>query len=1064
MKKIKIIGTFILSALLNTAYSQIPDWENEAVYGINKEKTHVTYVPYLNTAQAINNSAEASPYYLKINGLWKFNWVKQPSERPVNFYKTDFDDTKWKTIQVPINMEMAGYGTPIYTNIVYPFVTNPPKVMNPAPADWTVSKEPNPVGSYRRNFEVPANWDGREIFVHFEGVQSAFYIWINGKKVGYSENSMSPAEFNITPYLKKGNNLIAVEVYKYSDGSYLEDQDMFRFSGIFRSVFIYATPKVHLRDYFTLSELSDDLSSAKFIVKAKVRNYLNTKAPGGQLEVSMYAPDGRLVNGNSILMSQTIEALPANAEKEYHVTKTIQQPKLWSAEAPNFYKVVLTLKDNKGKVQEVLSSGFGFRKVEIKDSRLFVNGKPILLKGVNRHEVHPQYGKTIPLATMIKDLELMKQHNINTVRTSHYPNDPAWYRLCDEYGMYVIDEANVETHGMDSQLTQNPKWKAAYIDREVSLVERDKNHPSVIIWSMGNESWGGENFVAGKQAILDLDTSRPIHYEGQNDISDIESIMYPSIPTLIAAGEKKSDKPFFMCEYAHAMGNALGDFKEYWEAIESHKRLIGGCIWEWVDQGVNMAVPGDATGKTFFAYGGDFGDKPTDGTFSIKGLVTSDRKIKPALEEVKKVYQYIGIKSADVLQGEMAITNKYAFIDLNQFEISWSLAANGNVIQSGVMPVFNLPAGETGNIRVPFTKPVLLAAAQYWLTLSFKLREDKIWAKRGHVVAWEQVSVPFVTSPGSPINTTLLPEMKKTQNEKEVNITGKNFSVSFSKTAGTISSLIYGDKTIIKNAEGGPMFNLYRARMDNDRTEERGPVIEWSKAGYDSLQYSLKSFDVVRLDDKNAFKISTVTDAITRSGFKTTTTITYQVYGNGFIEVESKFDPGKNDLDIPRLGLRLFLNQGLENIAWYGRGPHENYSDRKASAAFGEYAKTVNDMLEPYERPQGMGNREDVKWLKITDDENTGMMIVAKDKINFTTLHFTDQDLFKAEHLYQLVPRKETVLSLDFGQLGIGNASCGPVPLPQYYIPASPASITFSIRPYAPALGEADAFSRSVIN
>jgi beta-galactosidase len=1061
MKKTIYISIYLLLGYISTIFAQIPDWENEAVFGINKETTHVTYIPYAGTNEALKGVSEASPYYFTLDGSWKFNWVKQPSERPQNFYRNDFNDGGWKTIPVPGNMEMQGYGTPIYTNFIYPFQPVPPKVISRSPPDWTVSKEPNPVGSYRRSFDIPASWNGKEVFVHFNSVQSAFYIWVNGQKVGYSENSMSPAEFDITRYVKPGKNNIAVEVYKYSDGSYLEDQDMFRFSGIFRSVFVFATPKLHLRDYFMQSDLSADFSSAKFSVKAAIKNDEAKRSAGGTLAVNIYQPDGKLLNGSAFI-TQNLASMNADSEKSYQLASNISHPQLWSAETPNLYKVVFTLKDKKGNIQEVLASEFGFRKVEIKDSRLFVNGKPILLKGVNRHEVHPKYGKTIPLETMITDIRLMKQYNINTVRTCHYPDDPAWYKLCDEYGLYVIDEANLETHGMGDQLSRDPKWKAAYIDREVRLVERDKNHPSVIIWSMGNESGGGENFVSGKAAILNLDQSRPIHYEGQNEVADIESSMYPSIGDLTKEGEKVSPKPFFMCEYAHAMGNAIGDLKEYWDAIESHKRLIGGCIWEWVDQGVNKTIPGDTSGKTFFAYGGDFGDKPNDGTFSIKGLITSDRQIKPEIEEVKKVYQYISIKAADILQGKISITNKYAFINLNQFDLTWSLAADGKVIQSGTLPALNLPGEQTTTIRIPYIKPALFAGAQYWLTVSFKLREDNVWAKQGHVVAWEQMAVPFETPAIPVINTARITDMDLKQDDRQVAIYGKTFHVVFDKTAGTIASLTYGDRTIISNAQNGPMFNLYRARMDNDRTKERGPYIEWTKAGYDSLQYTLKSFNLNKNDNKQA-TITTITDAVTRSGFKITSTITYTVYGNGFINVAAQFSPGKNDLDIPRLGLRMFLKEGLENVEWYGRGPHENYSDRKESAAFGQYQRTVSQMLEQYERPQGMANREDVHWLKITDEENNGIEIVANGKLNFTTLHYTDQDLWKAEHLYQLKPRKETVLSLDYEQLGIGNASCGPTPLPQYYIPASLASISFSIRPYSPIVGDANDYAKPVI-
>ena len=1048
--------------------AQTPDWENEKIFGINKEATHVTYTPYANTRQALKDIPSASPYYASLDGNWKFNWVKQPSERPVDFYRTDYNDAGWKTIPVPCNMEMQGYGTPIYTNFIYPFVPNPPKVINPAPADWTVNKEPDPVGSYRRSFDVPAGWEGKQVFVHFNGVQSAFYIWVNGQKVGFSENSMSPAEFNITPYIQPGKNLIAVEVYKYSAGSYLEDQDMFRFSGIFRDVYVYATPEVHVRDYFLQSELSPDLSSAAFSIRASLRNYKNRKSPVRTLEVSLYQPDGTLYRpegalaNDGIFASKTVASIAANEEMIFRLGGTISHPLLWSAESPSLYKVVLTLKDKEGAVLEVLVADFGFRKIEIKNSRLYVNGRPILLKGVNRHEVHPEYGKTVPLATMIRDITLMKQYNINTVRTCHYPDDPEWYKLCDRYGLYVVDEANLETHGMGDKLTRDPRWKEAYVDREVRLVERDKNHPCVIIWSMGNESWGGENFVAGRAAILSLDRSRPIHYQGENEVADIESTMYPSLKELAEAGDTASPKPFFMCEYAHAMGNAIGNLKEYWDTIESHNRLIGGCIWEWVDQGVDKPIPGDSTGKTFFAYGGDFGDLPNDGTFSIKGLVTSDRQVKPELEEVKKVYQYVTFRPEDLLNGKISIRNKYAFTNLAKYDLNWSLAEDGKVIQSGQFPSPALDPGGSAVLTIPFKKPILTPGATYWLNLSITLREDALWAKKGHAVAYEQAQLPYEVSPGPSITPDDTPSLNMDETLESVTVHGQTFAVSFDKRTGVLSSLLYNNRTIIRGADHGPEFNLYRATMDNDRTTERGPYIEWEKAGYDSLQYKLKSLTIDK-DNKKRIRIHTVTDAITRSGFMVTTTVQYAIYGNGDIHVDASFVPGQKDLAIPRLGLRMMLDKGLEYVEWYGRGPHENYSDRKESALFGIYQRTVTQMVEPYERPQGMGNREDTRWVKIGDGDGNGIMIRADDKLSFTTLHFTDQDLHAAKHLYQLKPRKETVLSLDYAQQGLGNASCGPDQLPQYKIQFKPAVLSFTIRPYDPLAGDPDNYSGSEI-
>lgn len=1048
---------FILFTGIN-GYGQQNDWENEQVFGINKEATHATYVPFASIQQALQDVAAASPWYLSLDGNWKFNWVKQPAERPVDFYIENYNDSKWKSIPVPSNMEMHGYGTPIYTNITYPFKYDPPRVMGTVAANWTLHAEPNPVGSYRRYFEMPANWNGKEIFIHFKGVQSAFYIWVNGQRVGYSENSMSPAEFNITRYIKPGKNVLAVEVYKFSDGSYLEDQDMFRFSGIHRSVFVYASPKLHIRDFFGRTGLSPDYKNATLNIKTVVKNNASAKSAVSKVEVTLYNARGELM-GNKPVASSDIPGIRAGEEIALTMQAQVPAPQLWSAETPALYTVVLVLKDKKENVLQVLGSKFGFRKVEIKNRQLYVNGEPVLLKGVNRHEVHPEYGKAVPVETMIRDIQLMKQHNINTVRTSHYPNDPEWYKRCDQYGLYVIDEANLETHGAGDQLTRDPQWKAAYVDRQVRLVERDKNHPSVIIWSMGNESWGGENFVAGKAAILAIDSSRPIHYEGYNDIADIESTMYPSVNTLKAEGEKFLAKPFFMCEYAHAMGNAIGNLKEYWEVIESHQRLIGGCIWEWVDQGVNKTVPGTTTGETFYGYGGDFGDVPNDGTFSIKGLVTSDRTIKPEIEEVKKVYQYIKIKPANILAGSIEIANKYNFTNLDQFTITWSLSEDGKIIQSGVLAPLPLAPGQTAKVSIPFSQPVTTPGAEYWLRIDARLKQDVIWASQGYSVAFEQIAVPFAVQAKPVIEINELADITVNQDSNRVNVYGKAFQATFDKTTGTLSSLVYNNKTIIEGAANGLLFNLYRATMDNDRTQERGPYIEWEKAGYDSLQYKIRSFTINEIN-KKCITLTTVTDAVTTSGFTNTTTIQYAVYGNGYIKVNATFKPGTGTLNIPRLGIKMLLHEGLENVQWYGRGPHENYADRKESAAFGQYRQRVTNMLEPYERPQGMANREAVRWLTLCNADNDGIMIVAHDRISFSALHFTDQDLHKAEHLYQLHPRKETVLSLDYAQQGIGNASCGPDQLPEYKIPFKPATMSFSIQPYDLQKGDPDNYAK----
>lgn len=643
-KQLFFISLSIFFLSINSLFAQQHDWENEQVIGINKETGHSTYVPYATIPQALADYAKESPFYQCLNGTWKFNWVKSPDLRPVDFYKPGFDVSYWDNIDVPSNWQMKGYGKQIYTNITYPFAKTPPYVMSQVSANWTKSQIPNPVGSYRRDFVVPENWDGHEIYLHFAGVQSAMYVWINGTKVGYSQGSMTPAEFDITPFLVKGSNMLAVEVYRWSDGSYLEDQDFWRFSGIFRDVFMFAVPKVHIRDFFVQSDLNEDFTSAKLKTNLSFEN----KGYKGAVSVEGYLlRDGQTYSGEKPEFINQLKASETSKKTFELITEVkVDHPALWSAEIPNLYQVVFVLKNVSGEMIEVIATQFGFRKIEIKDSQLWVNGKSVLLKGVNRHELDPVNGRYITYESMRRDIELFKQFNINTVRTCHYPDHPDFYKLCDRYGIYMVDEANLESHGMGFEsegLGHNLRWQKAMVDRVTSMVQRDKNHPAVIIWSLGNEAGPGINFEDCKNEVKKIDQVRPVHYQGYNEVADIESTMYPSVEWLDETGAKNSPKPFFMCEYAHAMGNAVGNLHEYWDVIEKHKRLIGGCIWDWVDQGLQKDVPGKP-GESFFAYGGDFGDRPTDWNFCVNGLTTPDRSITPKMEEVKKVYQYIAIE------------------------------------------------------------------------------------------------------------------------------------------------------------------------------------------------------------------------------------------------------------------------------------------------------------------------------------------------------------------------------------------------------------------------------------
>lgn len=1085
IRRLTIIATGLLLAF--SIYAQPNDWENPSVIGINKEEAHASYIPYAGIAQAIKDVPDNSPWYQSLNGTWKFNWVSHPDMRLVDFYKTNYDVSYWDNIIVPSNWQLQGYGKPIYTNVNYPFAKNPPKIIGPAPAGYTKNELPNPVGSYKRDFTVPESWAGREIFVHFAGVKSAFYLWINGVKVGYSQGSMTPAEFNITEYVSAGENTISVEVYRWSDGSYLEDQDIWRLSGIYRDVFLYSSPRVHLWDYFLKSELSDDFSSATFRADLKLKNYGKNEAL--TIETYLLKDSEKYTDQEPLIITQ-IKNVSQKTGYTTSISSEIEKPDLWSAEIPNLYKVIFVVKDSKGIIQEVLGSGFGFRKIEIKDQQLWVNGKSVKLKGVNRHEHDPLTGRYVSLESMIKDITLFKQFNVNTVRTCHYPDHPDFYKLCDKYGVYVIDEANVESHGMgygEASLGHDVAWQKAHVDRQVSMVQRDKNHPSIIIWSMGNEAGPGVNFVACREAILNIDSSRPIHYERYNEIADIESTMYPSVEWLDNTGKKDKPKPFFMCEYAHAMGNAVGNLKEYWDVIESHDRLIGGCIWDWVDQGLTLKVPG-SDDEYFFAYGGDFGDRPTDWNFCINGLTTPDRQVTPKMEEMKKVYQYIKMEATDASSGKIRVSNRYQFINLSEFQLEWMLECDGSVIKSGSIETGNIEPGETAEIDLGLGDPGFVKGHEYYLKVQFTLCSDNYWARMGHIVAWEQFPVNFASTlefDNSVImdKSEIYPVLVD-NHDKELTIRGKYFDVTFNRIAGTITGMCYfGNKVIqtdpiavegvkpvtqmiytsMENDKniGGPLPNIFRAPVDNDYIFGRGPGPKWRAAGLGNMTHKVKSFEYELVSDKTV-KVSVEMESVSPTGYTLRTSSVYTVWGNGAIDVENSFDPDQADWPLARLGFIMELPEGFETVEYYGAGPHENYVDRNSSAAIGKYITAVDDMFVPYIRPQDCGNRTRVRWLTLTNKSGFGLMIVAPQEMNFSALHYTPMDLEKANHPYELTKRKETILTIDMAHCGLGGGSCGPGPMERYLLNTEKASFSYSIRPWESHLGSKADYARKL--
>ena len=1023
-----------------------PEWERPEVVGINKEPGHCTLVPYGHLRRALKLDRTQSRYYMSLNGDWKFNWAEKPADRPVEFYKPGYDVGKWAEIPVPSNWQMHGYGRPIYLNMRYPFKVDPPFI----PHDY------NPVGSYRRDFRILNRWKDRQIFLHFDGVKSAFYVWINGRKVGYSQGSMTPAEFNITEYLKPGENTLAVEVYRWSDGSYLEDQDMWRLSGIYRNVYLFAAPQVHIRDFAVRTDLDDNYTDATLMIRPKIANYADRDLKGWTVEAQLYDHEGETVLGAALSRTASSivgERYPQRDNVKFGLLETkIENPRKWSDENPYLYALALTLKDAKGEVVEVESCRVGFREVEIKNGELLVNGKSVKLFGVNRHEHDPDHGRAIPVSRMIQDIKILKTHNINAVRTSHYPDDPTWYDLCDEYGIYLIDETNLETHGLGGFFSNIPAWNTAFVERAIRMVERDKNHPSVIIWSLGNESGCGPNHATMAAWMHDYDPTRPVHYEGAVGrpvdpyYVDMQSRMYARIPQIIRmATRTDDDRPMVLCEYAHAMGNSVGNLREYWDAIRSHKRLIGAFIWDWADQGLRKKSP---NGKEFWAYGGDYGDNPNNGNFCCNGLVMPDRKPNPSLYEVKKVYQRIHVTPVDAKDGTFAVHNEYDFSDLSFTEVTWELTVDGKVIQDGILPKMSVAAGAQENIRIPFKKPNLLSGAECRLKITFALADDTSWAQKGHIVAWDQFKIPFEASKSDTMDLHEMPSLELKQTAKKITVIGKDFEVAFAKDSGALESYVHNGTQLVAS----PLVpNFWRVPIDNDNGNGMPRRLGvWRKAGPN------RSAKAVRTEQVNPQIIRVTSEAGIGVGKQSSCGTVYTVYGNGDVVVEIAVTPrGRNLPKLPRFGMQMAVPGRFNKLTWLGRGPHETYWDRKTGAAFGLYSGSVEENIHTYVRPQENGNKSDVRWMALTDADGVGLMAVGMPTIDISAWPYTMADLEKATHIHELPGRDTITVNIDYRQMGVGgDDSWGARTHPEYTLPAKPYKYSFRLSPYAPKSGD----------
>jgi beta-galactosidase len=1021
--------------------TELTHWQDHEVVGSHKEPPHCTLVPFADQRSALAGDRDASPFFKLLNGEWKFHYASRPAEAPHNPGGLALDDSAWDTIAVPGNWQLQGYDRPRYTNVQYPF----PKDDLPR-----VPEDDNPTGTCHTHVTIPKEWEGRRIFIVFDGVDAAFYLWANGELVGYSEDSRLPAEFDLTPYVRSGDNVLAVRVYRWSTGSYLEDQDFWRLSGIYRDVYLFATPRVHLRDFWARTSFGPDYGDAELAVRAIVKNYDQATAEELIVEASLFDGQHRAVFTDMVVGG----ARPGlGQEATLEAARTVLAPRKWSAEQPYLYTLVLALKDASGRVLEVESCKVGFRQVELRNGQLLVNGAPILIGGVNRHEHEPVRGHAVTVESMVEDILLMKRHNINGVRTSHYPNDPRWYELCDQYGLYVYDEANIESHGVWDQLAKDPSWKTAFMERGIRMVERDKNHPCVIVWSMGNESGYGPNHEALADWMHQHDPTRLVHYHpaGDDPHVDILGPMYPAVDKIIEMAQVEGEtRPVIMCEYAHSMGNSTGNLREYWQAIETYPRLQGGFIWDWVDQGLEQVTQ---QGERWYAYGGDFGDEPNDGNFCINGLIDPDRVAHPGLREYQKILEPVRARWADAAKGEAEISNRYHFSDLSGLDISWRLESEGKVVEQGALPAMTLGPGQSAIVRVPFDKPALAPGAECWLTLSFRLAQETLWASQGHEVAWTQLQVPCAASTRAALRIDGMPALEMREWSTAVTVRGREWLLRFGKRKGALYSLEFRGKELLKS---GPLLNIWRAPTDNDA---RRMAADWRQAGLDRLAHTVRE---IQVSQPSPQMVRIVVQAFVCArdkeiGFDCT--YTYTILGSGDILIDTHLVPGADLPPLPRIGLCMGLRRDYDTLTWYGRGPHESYADRKESAAIGVYQGAVDEQFWPYITPQENGNKTDVRWASLTDAEGVGLLVVGMPLLELSAHHYTAQDLTLARHTYALKRRDDITLNLDYRQSGLGGESCGPRTLPEYLI--QPAETRFSVRLRPFAAGEQSAMALS---
>lgn len=1038
--KITLLCLLLLSAsALLAQEKERNDWENPEVFQINREPARAAFLPYADEISAIEDKYENSPWYFSLDGKWKFAWSPTPDQRPKDFYKNDFSTSHWKELQVPSNWELNGYGVPIYTNITYPFEKNPP----------FINHSDNPVGSYKRDFVVPENWKKRHVYLHFEAGTAAMYIWVNGQKVGYTENTKSPAEFDITKYLKDGTNSLAVEVYRWSDGSYLEDQDMWRLTGIDRSVYLYSTNDIRIADFFAKPNLDSKYKNGSLNVDITLKNLSKASINDQNVEAKLVDASGK--NVFTKVLKVNVEA---DKTATVNFSQAVSNPKLWSSEAPNLYTLVLSLKNAKGGIIETVATQVGFRSVELKGGQLLVNGVRLMVHGVNIHEHNPETGHYQDEATMMKDIKMMKQLNINSVRCSHYPNNIRWVKLCNKYGLFLVDEANIESHGMGVEgqplIWMNPKtnpghlpeWREAHLDRIYSLVERDKNMPSVIIWSLGNESANGPVFHEAYKWIKKRDNTRLVQFEQakENENTDIVCPMYPTIAYMKEyAARKEVSRPYIMCEYSHAMGNSSGNFQEYWDIIRGSKNMQGGFIWDWVDQGYLRT---DEVGRKYWAYGGDMGSQNylNDENFCHNGLVYADRTPHPGAFEVKKVYQNILFQAVDIKNGVIEIINDFGFTNLNKYNFKYQVLENGKVIKEGTIDVDLNPKSKK-QFKIELPKLQSKEGTEYLLNVFAYTKTGTEVLPKNFEIAKEQ----FVIENSNYFAKSKNENSSKIQDEKEQFVLStENVTVKISKATGLISYYSLKGEEYFKQY---PEPNFWRAPTDNDignKMQIRTNV--WRTAGKNT------TLENIQQTEENGEKY--VIAKLRLNDVFSEYTIKYSLANDGALEIQSSYKKGANPVpELPRFGMIFTLKNTLENLDYYGRGPLENYPDRKTSSFTGVYQSKVADQYVPYTRPQENGYKTDVRWFKLSNNDGKGIEIKGLQPLGMSTLNNYPSDFDggiskKNIHSSDITPRNEVVVCVDLTQRGLGgDNSWGLPPHEQYVLTNSEYNYGFVIKP-----------------